>query len=89
MIAWGRYAEIFDYDYTSGVLSLPEETRRTAAMPPRTRRNERPRAPQGNIPVACPLPWRSLWVRVRPMEKTLYHICRRDEWQAALASGQL
>ena len=25
MIAWGRYAEIFDYDYTSGVLSLPEE----------------------------------------------------------------
>ncbi len=25
VIAWGRYAEIFDYDYTSGVLSLPEE----------------------------------------------------------------
>ena len=25
MINWGRYAEIFDYDYTSGVLSLPEE----------------------------------------------------------------
>jgi NitT/TauT family transport system ATP-binding protein len=25
MIAWGRYAELFDYDYTSGVLSLPEE----------------------------------------------------------------
>ena len=25
VINWGRYAEIFDYDYTSGVLSLPEE----------------------------------------------------------------
>jgi NitT/TauT family transport system ATP-binding protein len=25
MINWGRYAEIFDYDYNSGVLSLPEE----------------------------------------------------------------
>ena len=25
VISWGRYAEIFDYDYTSGVLSLPEE----------------------------------------------------------------
>jgi NitT/TauT family transport system ATP-binding protein len=25
VIAWGRYGEIFDYDYTSGVLSLPEE----------------------------------------------------------------
>jgi NitT/TauT family transport system ATP-binding protein len=25
VIAWGRYAEIFDYDYTSGVLSLPED----------------------------------------------------------------
>lgn len=24
VIAWGRYAEIFDYDYNSGVLSLPE-----------------------------------------------------------------
>ena len=24
-ITWGRYAEIFDYDYTSGVLMLPEE----------------------------------------------------------------
>jgi len=25
VINWGRYAEIFDYDYTSGVLTLPEE----------------------------------------------------------------
>jgi NitT/TauT family transport system ATP-binding protein len=25
MINWGRYAEIFDYDYNSGILSLPEE----------------------------------------------------------------
>jgi NitT/TauT family transport system ATP-binding protein len=25
VINWGRYAEIFDYDYTSGVLSLPED----------------------------------------------------------------
>ena len=25
VITWGRYAEIFDYDYTSGVLMLPEE----------------------------------------------------------------
>jgi NitT/TauT family transport system ATP-binding protein len=25
VIVWGRYAEIFDYDYTSGVLHLPEE----------------------------------------------------------------
>jgi NitT/TauT family transport system ATP-binding protein len=25
VINWGRYAEVFDYDYTSGVLSLPEE----------------------------------------------------------------
>jgi NitT/TauT family transport system ATP-binding protein len=25
IITWGRYAEIFDYDYTSGVLMLPEE----------------------------------------------------------------
>ncbi|MDR3325952.1 MAG: nitrate/sulfonate/bicarbonate ABC transporter ATP-binding protein [Rhodospirillaceae bacterium] len=25
VISWGRYAEIFDYDYTSGVLSLPKE----------------------------------------------------------------
>ncbi|HMA49514.1 MAG TPA: nitrate/sulfonate/bicarbonate ABC transporter ATP-binding protein [Magnetospirillaceae bacterium] len=25
VINWGRYAEIFDYDYTSGVLSLPDE----------------------------------------------------------------
>ena len=24
-ITWGRYAEIFDYDYTSGVLMLPED----------------------------------------------------------------
>jgi NitT/TauT family transport system ATP-binding protein len=24
-ISWGRYAEIFDYDYNSGVLMLPEE----------------------------------------------------------------
>ena len=24
-ITWGRYAEIFDYDYNSGVLMLPEE----------------------------------------------------------------
>ena len=25
VITWGRYAEIFDYDYNSGVLMLPEE----------------------------------------------------------------
>jgi NitT/TauT family transport system ATP-binding protein len=25
VINWGRYAEIFDYDYTSGILSLPKE----------------------------------------------------------------
>jgi len=25
VIAWGRYAEIFDYDYNSGILSLPDD----------------------------------------------------------------
>ena len=25
IIGWGRYAEIFDYDYNSGVLMIPEE----------------------------------------------------------------
>ena len=25
VIAWGRYAEIFDYDYNSGILSLPRD----------------------------------------------------------------
>jgi len=36
-IVWGRYAEIFEYDYTSGVLSLPEEEEdedETDAAPP-------------------------------------------------------
>ncbi len=34
VIAWGRYAEIFDYDYTSGVLSLPEEDEEKSETPP-------------------------------------------------------
>jgi NitT/TauT family transport system ATP-binding protein len=38
VIVWGRHAEIFDYDYTSGVLSLPEEEEeegeKPEAMPP-------------------------------------------------------
>ncbi|HLN24618.1 MAG TPA: nitrate/sulfonate/bicarbonate ABC transporter ATP-binding protein [Patescibacteria group bacterium] len=36
VINWGRYAEIFEYDYNSGVLSLPEADEETdgAAPPP-------------------------------------------------------
>ncbi len=34
VIVWGRYAEIFDYDYTSGVLSLPEEDKKEKAETP-------------------------------------------------------
>ena len=30
VISWGRYGEIFDYDYNSGVLSLPEEAQEEA-----------------------------------------------------------
>ena len=29
VITWGRYAEIFDYDYNAGVLMLPEEDEET------------------------------------------------------------
>jgi len=44
VINWGRYAEIFDYDYTSGVLSLPEEEEeeRGEDLPPPS---EEPAAP--------------------------------------------
>ncbi|HVI51139.1 MAG TPA: nitrate/sulfonate/bicarbonate ABC transporter ATP-binding protein [Candidatus Sulfotelmatobacter sp.] len=31
VINWGRYAEVFEYDYNSGVLSLPEEDEPPAA----------------------------------------------------------
>ena len=29
MVDWGRYAEIFDYDYNSGMLHLPEDEEET------------------------------------------------------------
>ena len=41
VINWGRYAEIFDYDYTSGVLSLPEEEEEE---------EEKPEAPEDSSP---------------------------------------
>ncbi|MGE5477801.1 MAG: AAA-associated domain-containing protein [Bacteroidales bacterium] len=34
VIAWGRYAEIVDYDYNAGVLMLPEEDEDAGAEPP-------------------------------------------------------
>jgi NitT/TauT family transport system ATP-binding protein len=34
VINWGRYAEIFEYDYNSGVLSLPEPDEEPEAAPP-------------------------------------------------------
>jgi len=33
VINWGRYAEVFEYDYNSGVLSLPEEDEKDEAPP--------------------------------------------------------
>lgn len=42
VINWGRYAEIFDYDYNSGVLSLPEEDEEEEEAPPAPPAEENP-----------------------------------------------
>jgi hypothetical protein len=45
VINWGRYGEIFEYDYTSGILSLPKDDEGDDGEPDVTIGSEEPAAP--------------------------------------------